>query len=252
MTSKSDIPTPPPWFRPGCLPRKSKPGEVCPFLKDRIKVIPEEEWPALIGKISLRVHVNAVLDQNGIGSCAAEASTQGGLHIPRDQAGLGFILLNPLFPYHHTCYGRDNGSAIDDNLRFIRGDHPDFPGKGGVAPESVWPRSRGWRAKPSGEAYAEAWRYRADEFFDITGKAEFGTALLCGFAVVFGYPGHAIAAVALKDRNTIIYANSWGAGWNNGGYGEIGFRSIEWDYGAFAIRSSIVPSDHGVIPPPRT
>ena len=221
----------PPGFRAGCLPRRSRYGDICAPFADQIKVIPREKWAGMIGEISLREKVEIVFDQNGYGSCATESSTQSD-QVCRAAIGLPFVQLNPLFVYHTTSGGGDNGSNIDDNLVFLR--------EKGVAPESIWPRSKGFRATPSKEAYAEALKYRIVEFFDIASWEEFGTALLLGFPVVFGYSGHSILATELIDETTLEYVNSWGD-WGDKGFGRLKSSSIMWQYGAWAVRSVVVP-----------
>lgn len=248
MSVEHNVPIPPAWFKPGLLPRRTAIGECCPLFREKIDVIPEREWSKYIGKIALRHLVWKILYQRSVGSCASEGATQT-LQISRESAGLDRILLNPYSLYHYTSYGHDGGSSLDDNLRLARGNHPRWPGKGGIAPQSIWPRSKGWRKEPSEEARVEAWKYRIDEFFDITNKTEFGTALLKGFAVYFGYPGHAICGVSLVDKDTILYANSWDDTWGDKGFGTIRFRSVQWSYGVFAIRTSLIPSGESVVPP---
>lgn len=176
----------------------------------------------------MRPYVNQILDQNGVGSCATESTTQGEM-IAREFGNQPFELLNPWFIYHHTSGGRDRGSNIDSNLVFARDK--------GIVPESVWPRSKGFRAKPTAAAYEAALKYRIEEFFDITSVEEVGTALLSGMAVVFGWSGHSCIMTSLKSETTAEYANSWAPTWGDKGFGTIRLASINWSYGAFAIRS---------------
>ena len=138
------------------------------------------------------------------------------------------VRLNPYFGYHTTSHGRDNGSSIDENLEFAR--------KYGIASQAVWPRSRGWRTEPSNEAKADALKYRIAEFYDIASWEEFGSALLLGFPVVFGYSGHSVLATSLVDTGRFEYLNSWGQ-WGDEGYGVLQASKIYWPYGAFAIRT---------------
>lgn len=224
----------PPGYKLGCLPRRSRFGEICDPFAEKIEVISQDRWSELLKKISLRPKVPVILDQESDGSCACESSTGSAL-VVRVVYGLPFVMLNPLFVYNTTSGGHDSGSNIDDNLAFIR--------KYGIAPESVWPRSKGFRATPSAEAKREALKYRIHEFYDIATWEEFGSALLFGFPVVFGYSGHSVLAVALKDENTLVYANSWGANWGDSGFGTLRARSIHWEYGAWAVRSVIVPDE---------
>lgn len=239
----SDILKPPPWFKPGLLPRKSKFGECCPALRDHVDaIIPVDEWEEHIPKVRMRHLVWHILYQGSPGSCGSEATGQT-VYVARELAGLERVKLNPYSLYHYTSYGRDGGSSLDDNMLLACGRHPRWPGKGGIAPQSIWPRSKGWRKEPSEEARAEAWKYRNHEFYDVGNWTELGTALLRGFAISFGYPGHGICGVELVDKSTVRYANSWAESWGDEGFGTIHRRSIEWSYGVFAVRTAIVPTD---------
>lgn len=214
---------------PGVLPRKSRLGEWCPLASERIKIIPRDEWDAAAEQLgaALRNRVPVVLDQDGVGSCAAEATT-GGLMLARSIAGKDFVLLNPWYMYRVTSGGVDGGSSIDSNLVFAR----DI----GIAPEKLHPRSLGWRASPSREAVEAAKQYRIEEFYDIANINEFVSALLQGFPVVFGSNGHAILAVQHKGSYPLIL-NSWSRSWGDGGFGQwCSYNAINWGYGAFAIR----------------
>jgi hypothetical protein len=217
--------------KPGCLPRSTKVGAACPLMADHIPVIPVSEWTNLIGEVELRDFVNKIKDQLRNGSCACESSTQG-VEIVQSWEGLDWVELNPLFVYHHTNGGADNGSSIDTNLEFIR--------ENGIAPESLWPRSKGWEAKPSDEAYEAAKLYRIEEFYDITSTAEVGTALLLGMPVVFGWSGHSCVLTQLLNTTTAEYANSWSPEWGDHGFGRISLSSINFGYGAFAIRTATI------------
>ncbi len=215
-------------YKPGCLPRRSRPGELCPMAADRIKIVPSSDWAAAAAELgdNLRKHVPVVLDQNGYGSCACEA-TAGAIMLARAVQGLPFVQLNPLFIYRTTSGGSDSGSSIDDDLAFAR-DH-------GCASEAVWPRSNGFRTKPSPEAVEDALKYRIDEFFDIANVNEFVSSELDAWAVVHGAQGHAILAVQHMGTFPLIL-NSWGQ-WEDGGFGRwASYNAIQWSYGAFAVR----------------
>jgi hypothetical protein len=224
----------PPGVKPGCLPRVTEFGKCqgIPPLRDAVTIIPESDWGDLIGQVSVKPLVRTVLDQDGVGSCATE-STTGGVMACRAYHGLEHVLLNPWSIYWKTSGGRDNGSSIDDNLAYVL--------ENGICPESVWPRSKGWRAEPSDEAKQAALGYRALEVFDIETRAEFGSALLTDFAVVFGRAGHSILAVEMTSRTQFTALGSWGtdgAGGTVDGY-HLGERltSVNFGYGAFALRA---------------
>jgi hypothetical protein len=223
-------------FKPGCLPRKSRPGEVCPMAADHIKLVPRADWDAAAAEIgdSIRKHVQVILNQASVGSCAAESST-GDLMIARSVQGLPFKLLNPYSLYHFSSHGSDSGSSIDENLQLLRDQ--------GVCSEEMWPRSRGWRSRPPAAAMEDAKNYRIEEFYDITTIDEFVSALLSGFAVVFGASGHAIVAVQHMGNRPLIL-NSWDDDWEDGGFGYWvnSYNAVNWAYGAWAARLAKVTS----------
>lgn len=218
--------------KPGCRPRISKAGEWCPMASERIVTIPRGEWETILAdenSVRLRPWIPVVLDQDGVGSCATESAT-GAVMLQRSFTGQEFTLLNPWFIYHTTSGGRDGGSNIDSNLRFVR--------ENGIAPEAIWPRSKGWRAKPTAEAYEAAKQYRIIEFYDIQTVEEFGSALLLGFPVVYGRRGHSILAVDVVNKNEFRMLNSWG-NWGDNGTAVERFSGINWGYGAWAVRTTI-------------
>ena len=213
----------------GCLPRNSRFAEKCRPAADRVPLVPENQWDAIAGQLGqgLRPYAKKILYQNGVGSCATESTTQG-VMVSRAFAGLPFVLLNPLFIYFHTSGGRDNGSSIDDNLEFVK----EF----GIAPESVWPRSKGWRTKPSPEAYAAAKAFRIEEYWDVASIAEMVSTLLLPEPVVFGADRHSVLAVAHKGSYPEV-ANSYDVDWGDQGFGKwCSYAKINWGYGAFALR----------------
>lgn len=213
----------PPGMSTGCLPRRSLCGAVCPLLSDHVETLPEDVLKAN-ADVTLRPFIKTILNQDGVGSCSTESTTQS-VMIARAVEGLEHVILNPWFIYHTTSGGVDRGSSIDANLEFAR-EH-------GIAPESVWPRSKGWQSAPSAEAVAAALDYRIEEFYDITTMAEARTALVLGFPVVYGAAGHSVCKIAADGTDV----NSWGTTWKDGGLGVwASFERINWSYGAFAVR----------------
>jgi hypothetical protein len=215
----------------GCLPRDSKYGEICAKLEDSIDIISRDKWGDLIGDVLLRPYVYQIFSQGSVGSCATE-STSGAWSIINEVAGKPSVLLNPWSLYAFTSGGRDRGSNVDRNLERAR--------DVGILPESIWPR-RGpnknpWNRKPPAELF-DKHACRIDEFYDIASIDEVGTALLRGFPVVYGWSGHSCVLTSLRDRNTAVYANSWGTSWGDKGFGTISLNKINFGYGAFAVRT---------------
>lgn len=241
----------PVWFKSGALPRQTAFGKLkgVPVFRDVIEIIPESEWLSLIPKQDgLRQCVppcygheseQGIYDQDGVGSCASEAKDQS-MSIIRVAKGLRWVEFNPWGTYYTVSGGVDRGSTLDDNIAFAM--------ERGCFPESIWPRSKGWRAKPSDAAYEAAYDYRLLEVFDIETREEAGTALLKGWPVYYGSNGHAKVFVRLtEDGNTCIYANSWALTWGDGGFGMERLTSVNFGYGCFAVRS-VVDTDE--IPEP--
>ena len=79
------------------------------------------------------------------------------------------------------------------------------------------------------------------EWCDIETNDEFGTALLKGWPVVFGYrpsrrSGHAVYATRLfrEGRNWMIdWHNSWDKTWGDNGFGIMPLSRVSWGFGVF-------------------
>lgn len=230
-------------FKPGLLPRKTLFGKLkgVPPLAEVVPLIDRDEWPELIrheNKPECSTAVWDVYDQDGVGSCASEAANKAH-EIIRELAGRERVQFNPWFTYHTVSGGRDGGSSLDDNVVHLM--------EVGSCPESVYPRSKGWRATPPDEAYEAASKHKIVECFDISTSSrsrfeqEVGSALLLGFPVYFGYSGHAICGTELIDDKTVRYINSWGD-WGDNGFGTIKLSSLMVSYGAFAFRVPTQPN----------
>jgi hypothetical protein len=190
-----------------------------------VRLIPESDWPDIIAQqkaagASPKNYVWDILDQDGDGSCAAE-SKDGSIMCVREMSNQERVLFNPLGTYHTTGGGRDNGSSLQDNIRFAQ----DF----GCFPESVWPRSKGYKTKPSDEAYDAAKAYRLRESVQITDRISMCSWLLQGLPVYYSYDGHAIFAVEAIDSSRFWYANSWDESWGDHGFGTMSYSSVLWD-----------------------
>jgi hypothetical protein len=226
----------PEYKKTGCKTRTFRPGTVCSLFGEKIPVIPVSDWSSLIGEVELRSCVTGIKDQDGVGSCAAEGTTQA-LEIVRKLAGEEYVELNPWSAYATTSGGVDQGSSIDENLMFVR----DF----GICPESVWPRSKGWRTKPTTTAMDAAVPFKLIEFYDIGTTEEVGTALLLGFPVIYGWQSHCCVLTQLLTTTVAEYANSWSPNWGDEGFGQINLSAINFSYGAFALRTAVINAKVG-------
>jgi len=208
-----------------------------PRFADVLEVIPETQWPEKIAEpdaARLRPFIWDILDQDGVGSCASESCT-GTVMCRRSVRGAPQIKLSPWFVYGRVNGGYDGGSTLSANLEFLMSK--------GVASQDVWPRSKGWRTSPSEEAYENALRHRILKVVRITDKASFGSALLYGLPVYFGYDSHAIYGCDPIDRTRFRYANSWDESWGDGGFGTLSYSSIVWSFASWAILSVTTPED---------
>ena len=227
---------PPPGQRRGLIESVGEPIIRAPSLDDVFGVIDESDWPDAIADrdaARLRPFCWMSLSQGSVGSCASEG-IGGAVMCRREVAGRPQVALNPYAVYGRVNGGSDRGSTLDANL--------DYMLRYGMPSQDVWPRSKGWRAKLSEEAVENAKRHKVLEVARIRNKTEFGSALIYGLPVYFGYSGHAIFAADPIDRSRFRYKNSWG-NWGDDGFGTLSYNSIMWSYGAWAILSVTAPDD---------
>lgn len=197
-----------------------------------LTVIPQDQWPAYIegqdGEEQLHVerYVKYILNQGSVGSCGGEGIT-GAIMAAENQSGQTPTKLNGYFPYHWSSGGYDQGSTLSENIRVVQ--------QRGVASEAVWPRSNGFRREPSQAAKDDAKQHTLLKIEQIRGWAEFGTALLLGWPVYFGYTGHAIFGARLIALNRFDYVNSWGYGFGENGVATISNSRIQWGYGVYVV-----------------
>ena len=228
----------PPGKSKGAKRRTTRPGEKCGFFRELhdVDVIPIEEWDEwLASDIDLATNILHTYDQDGIGSCAAEG-VNGCVENMISVQGQTPPLFNPYGMYHFTSGGRDQGSTLEDNLEFARD-------RGCIRAE-LWPRSKGFRARPSDEALEDAKRFRIDEYYEVENWEELGSALFQKFAGYAAYTGHAWEAVRPVNKTQLKWHNSWGEEWGDGGYGIINANRVQFSYGIFVVRSVLWVPDN--------
>jgi hypothetical protein len=242
MSDNANWLSPPPGVVMGCLPRRSKPGALAPFVRDRVTVVPQGEWDAILEDrltqdvdLNGRADVMAIKWQSSVGSCATEATSQA-MEVIGVRCGFDWVELNPWSIYRVTSGGSDRGSNIDDNLEFAR--------TVGVLPTSYFPRydSAGkvvnrWNARPPAGWEEVAAIHRIHEWWDMTTIDEVGTALLLGYPVVVGWSSHSEVMVDLLPGSKAVVANSWSTEWGDKGFHIEPLSKINWSYGAFAVRT---------------
>jgi len=240
----------------GCLP--TDPVMLAEFkqLREFVDIIPRDKWEPRDNRHLVR----RIFDQNGIGSCASEATVQA-VESCRALAGLDNVFLSPGNLYGRVNGGSDHGSTLGMNLKEIT--------TRGVCTEALVPHIdwQNWNAPGWLE---EAAKYRALELY-AADNGDFDaciSAILCGYTAVFGimvgknfYPdaegwvpdyvsgtgGHGLIGIGVGYRNGVWgvqTANSWGSNWGWGGFlylPESYFKTYSED--AFCLRAVVDPED---------
>lgn len=216
---------------------------------DTVPTIPESQWPAEAEKIKAAgggcsALVSRIYDQGQEGSCVANACSQAHEIVQASQWGKENVVhLSAISLYRRIGRSAQSGAMVSDGLDEMaeRGvlplDNPENRARFGAC---VMPNT-GWRnAFPSGwEAVAA--KFAAHEWFIVDTVAELITALIHQHPVVVGRSGHSIAYCdPVYDGGKLYakYANSWGTGFGENGFGYDSLSMIRssasW---AFALRS---------------
>lgn len=243
----------------GALPRESEPGTDRPLFGDIEDVIQPNDWPDYIkmldeSKAWMSELITWICDQNGEGSCVSNVAIK--QHEIRQAIQYGkdkVVRLSPVSVYK-VCGSRPNsGSTLDRNIYIMdkRGALPLNTAENKERFKHTFPHNGFYTDYPDG--FEETCNlFRNAEFYDIGSYAEFGTALIKGFPVMYARSGHCITGVRLFYRNNKVilgYCNSWSLGWGdvlndelNGGMGydsESVMRNAA--RGAVALRSVNLP-----------
>ena len=219
---------------------KARISDRCESVTKIMGLVPRSDWETLCksdAELGKRDWVRYVLNQESVGSCAAEAADQCLAMRIFNDLNYEPPVFNPWFNYQKTSGGRDNGSVIGHNVEDLR--------DRGACPEEIRPRIRGWRAAPTAEELRIAKLFRLLSFYYVKDDSEFVSALLQGFAIHFGYTGHSIVAVLYLGSGKILYVNSWDVSWGDKGFGVLSLDKIRYDYGAYAY-SVVQPWDRKI------
>jgi hypothetical protein len=167
------------------------------------------------------------LDQDGVGSCAWEATANClTAAIWRQKPGL-LVLFNPWTGYARTN-SRDYGSDSAENF--------DVATKFGLIPDALWPRydsagkqAHSWRSLPANADQLAA-PFRFDAICRVRNLREFKSCVKGGhpvnFGVRWGVGGHAITGIDFDD-NYLYAKGSWGSGYDEG-FGRKSYHRFTW------------------------
>ncbi len=211
-------------------------------IRDDFRTIPVNEWRDRIAErkrldaMSRPLVEKLTADQDGFGSCASEGISGCVIACEAKQGNEAVEKLNGFRLYRYVNGGRDGGSSLSDNVS--------ASAKYGTPTEKVSPRSRGWRTRLSDDEKQDALRHRVKEYWRVTDKEEFGTALLLGMFVYAGYSGHAWYAVDPVDDVRFTWHNSWSKSWADKGFSTLRYSKVMWGYGAYAVRTALRPSEN--------
>ena len=204
-----------------------------------------EATAPLPSSVDLRPKCPPVYDQNGWGSCVAQA-TAGALEFDRMGQRLVDFTPSRMFVYYN---GRAmEGTTKTDGGMYVR-DAMKVAATLGAPPETIWTQTQAHLLKkPSAKAYAEALKHQALQYLklDNTQVDQLRACLAAGFPFVFGATlyasfesaaaqktgivpmpkskeqvlgGHAQLAVGYNDATgRFLVRNSWGTGWALAGY----------------------------------
>ncbi len=238
--------TPPPGCAKGLLVRDWQVGAEAPLFREYVtprslaendEIVRDRAEKGL--SLAGRDDVESVNYQNGIGSCAWDAS-EGAFKLCAKRSGYGWRNCNPWTGYRLVT-NQDNGSHILQNLKVFQAT--------GLVPDDLFPRydSAGrivnhWRAVPPPEIQAESVNFRIGEAYEVhpdTYQQEIATGLVDGWAAVIGWDGHAECLCDYLGNGKIDVLGSYGANWADNGCHVEHLRSINMGYGAFMVRTVV-------------
>jgi len=212
--------------------------------------------------IDLRRHCPPVYDQRHLNSCSANAIAAAMRYDELRSGRAAVASPSRLFIYYNErvlagVTGTDSPVSLRDGYRTVS--------KVGSCPEPMWPYDpRRFRREPTPACFRAARRRRAIAYYRIRrSMAQLRACLAEGFPFVMaiavhqsmiGAPvrrtgvvplpgrhdrlrgGHAVLAVGYDHpRRLIIFRNSWGRTWGDGGYGYLPYAffsssDLTWDF----------------------
>ncbi len=214
------------------------------------KMAAPEALVALPKKVSLQDKCPPVLDQDGLGSCTANAVASAHQFDQVKENALEIIAPSRLYIYYNArnlskiipalLGDGDRGATLRDSVRAIA--------KYGICPEEMWPYDiTKFKREPPKKCYDFGKKHQAIKYERLTQSLDqLKSCLSDGYPFVFGFTvyqsfeskevsqtgiaqlpkpgeatlgGHAVMAVGYDDEtNRFLIKNSWGSRWGMKGY----------------------------------
>lgn len=231
----------------GALPLPTAERDRFAHYGDVTPVIPEPEWRGIIERMDADGggadrFVTRIYDQDGEGSCVANACSQAVEICQAKQFGRDNVVpLSAISLYKRIGRSPGSGAMVSDGLDELsgRGILPlDTDANRAKYGHHVMPNCGFYEKFPNGWEQT-AKQFHGTEWFICDTVAELITALLNQHPVVVGRSGHSVCYTRPMYRgNSLVvkYANSWGDWGDNGyGYDSLGMirSAANW---AFALR----------------
>lgn len=206
--------------------------ELCGSYEQEVPTIPESDWERLTEELDAQRSgadylVTRIYDQDGEGSCVANACCQAHEIVQARQVGKDAVIqLSAMSLYKRIGIGPNSGAMVSDGLEELtkRGALPlDTPENRARFGEAVM-ENCGWRNRWPSDWEATAKKFCAVEAYVVRSVAGLMTALLRREPVVVGRAGHSICYTRPAIQNGrlgVVYVNSWGS-W---GFGAGGFQN---------------------------
>jgi len=235
-------------YRAGCLPRKTKVGEIDPKtgkpffeIYDPSKPLPGIARAGTAIDSSLIWHIVNQANQSSCCGCMGIDMVM----LIREIMGLNRVILSQASLYGQGNGGRDEGMAIDTCLRLLK--------TVGACPVSLIDQYD-WKGFGRG-TWPDQWKevaklYRAVEVLDCPTVELVHAANEAGHPVGYGAKGHAVVHIG-PGRDI----NSWGRDWGDDGIGPWVTSDAELQrgldlYGGFIVFLATDPDNDGDLPSP--
>jgi hypothetical protein len=238
--------------------------------KDSHTVIPRNQWREVNNRSKFPVD-KFIFDQDGIGSCVGNGSTDSLMKV-RALMGMSYQRLAPGCTYSQINGGRDQGAVISDSLTALQQ-------TGTITSQTLGSDEKPFysRQMPSGWK-TEAARFRIEEAYHCATFDEIGSAIELGYIVVYGiqvgqnfntFTAEGVAGQTPGPGNHCMHAdgihkladgtwaldncNSWGDTWGPWKNGRCYLAEKHFLYGdqpdAYAVKTAVQDPLDPIKPP---